>query len=149
MSERVDRSDIAAKASKVILNAYFEDLQPTVRNLSRLKHPEKLASSSFVVYGLITHEEYADKLLNPDVLPISMGVRTPLLFALNLVSQRQLVTANLFRNSFLKNLSGANFVCPAIIKEILIVGLCPASTLHARYTESLYYFLFCPTALSA
>ena len=89
----IDRREIAAKASKVILNAYFEDLQPTVRNLSNLKHPEKLASSGFVVHGFITPDAYADKLLSPDHIPTTRGMRSPLLFALNLVSRRQLVPA--------------------------------------------------------
>ena len=39
----------------------------------------------------MTHAEYAEKLLNPDVIPTSMGMRTPLLFALNLVLRRRLV----------------------------------------------------------
>ena len=43
--------------------AYFEDLQPTVRNISHVKHSEKLASSGFIVHGFTTPDAYADKLL--------------------------------------------------------------------------------------
>ena len=46
--QTIDRRKITAKASKVIFNAYFEDLQPTVQNLSP-QTSKKLASSGFVL----------------------------------------------------------------------------------------------------
>ena len=57
--------------------AYFEELQQTVWNISHLKHPEKLASSGFIVHGFITPDAYADKLLSPDVIPTTMSKRSP------------------------------------------------------------------------
>ena len=88
------QSSSQVKASKLILIAYFEDLESsTVRHLSHLKHQVKLASSGFVVHGFMTYAEYAEKLLNLDVLPTSMGMRTPLL---NLVSRSQRTSGAVF-----------------------------------------------------
>ena len=55
---------------------------------SHLKHPEKLASSGFVLLHLM---HMLTCYSCP--LPTTMGMRTPLMFALNLISRRQLVTA--------------------------------------------------------
>lgn len=91
--QTINQREIAEKASEIIIKSYFKDLKPKVQNLSSFKYPDKLASSGFLVHSFCTHEEYANKLLTPNVLPASMAVRTPLLFPLNLVSRRDLVLA--------------------------------------------------------
>ena len=91
--QTINQREIAKKASEIIIKSYFKDLKPKVQNLSSFKYPDKLASSGFLVHSFCTHEEYANKLLTPNVLPASMAVRTPLLFPLNLVSRRDLVLA--------------------------------------------------------
>ena len=48
------------------------------------------------MHWFMTYAEYAEKLLNLDVLPTSMGMRTPLPFVLNLVSRSQRTSGAVF-----------------------------------------------------
>ena len=82
--QTIDRREIAAKASKIILTLRTCSQQCET---SHLKHPEKLASSGFVLLHLL---HMLTSYSCP--LPTTMGMRTPLMFALNLISRRQLVT---------------------------------------------------------
>ena len=88
----------------------------------------------------------------PSSCPTSCEVFTPVtLDCLHTSSMSSRLDTYVSRNFFFKSpkhQSGANFVCPASINDMLASSLRPLWTLHIRY-HIIIAFLFCPLQLSA
>jgi len=89
--QTINRGEIAAKASTAYPQSILWKFGANSAKPLLTETFSKAGKFWFCHAWFYDNAEYAEKLLNPDVLPTSMGMQTPLLFAFNLVLRSQLV----------------------------------------------------------